>query len=150
VSCEPECLQNLPYLLVIIAFAQAHPLWLLGGRHWTGDDQVLEGGAHQLHVMPIDAFYYQTDGNPLPLRKHAAFDAGLASAGGLGPRSPPPPAPPCSSPHPLPASSTRSPALHQIPPHPPATAGGTPPLPPRFGTGRAPSNAHTTRSGPAP
>jgi hypothetical protein len=36
--------------------------------------------------MPIGASHHEPDGDPLPVREHAALDTGLAPVGGIGPR----------------------------------------------------------------
>src|SRR5262249_43909862 len=55
---ELECLQDLLDLWVVAALLPAPPLRLLQQfGHGPCDDPALEGGAHQLHVLPIGAFY---------------------------------------------------------------------------------------------
>ena len=93
--------------------------------------------------MPIGAFHRQTDRDPMPLGQQAAFDAGLAPVGGIGPRFFPAQAAPWSSPHPSPASPTRCRAAHQIARRPLAIISERRPLPPRPETDHAPWNART-------
>lgn len=82
---KAELLQRGIHLIVVVAGIQAHPLRLFLGRLWPCDDQAFDGRADQFHIMPIGPFYLQADRDAVPLRQQAAFDAGLAPVGGIGP-----------------------------------------------------------------
>jgi hypothetical protein len=82
---KAEFFQRCIDLIIVVASIQAHPLWLIRGRLWPCDDQAFDRCADQLHLMPIRPLHLQADRDAMPLGQQAAFDAGLAPVGGIGP-----------------------------------------------------------------
>ncbi len=123
---EAELFQNLAHFVVVVPFVQSQPLRRFFGCVWPLHSDALDGGPHQLHIMPVGAINRQSNRHPMPLRQQAALDPAFAAIGGIAPGFFPRPVAPWSSPHPYSARSSRCPVVHRTAPGRFATASGRP------------------------
>jgi len=76
---KTKLLQNVPDLLIIIAFVQTHALRLLGGWLRTLHHDIFHRLANQFHIVTVSSLHGQADGNPVPFRQQAPFDPTFGS-----------------------------------------------------------------------
>jgi hypothetical protein len=85
VGRKAKLVKDVAHLLVVIALVSAHPLGVLLARLRPVDDDTLDAGAHQLHVMALRPFNHEADWDSLPLREQAAFHPAFAAIARMGP-----------------------------------------------------------------
>src|SRR5262245_12558480 len=115
---EAELVEQLPYLVIIIAFVQTQPLVGVWGGVWPLHSYVLDGLARQLEIIPIRAGHGQPERHATAIGADAAFGADLAAVRGVLAHLFPPRGELWSSPRPSPATPSQSPARHRSLPGP--------------------------------
>ena len=90
VGGEAELIEQLAYLVVVVAAVEAQPLWLNRCRCGPLDRDRLERRAGQLEVVAVRARGADPDRDALALGEEAPFRPFLALSVGLGPVSSPP------------------------------------------------------------
>jgi hypothetical protein len=105
---EAKLMQDVAHLVIVVAFVQTQPLWLIVRRVGSLNDKALESGAHQFHVMPISAVQHQTNREAVAFGQQTAFAVALAAIGRVRPCFFPYRGP-WSSRHPYSASASRCP-----------------------------------------
>src|SRR5688572_4142867 len=90
VGSEAKLFQEVPHLIIVIAFIQAHPLRRVGGRVWPLHGNALDGCAGHLEIIAIRAVHRETARHATAVGEDAAFGAALAAVRGvLAPLFPP-------------------------------------------------------------
>src|SRR5262245_60944361 len=107
---EPELVQQLPYLVILIAVVQAHALCLLRYGLWPFDHEAVERAPHQFHVMPVGPIDRQPNRYAAAFGQQAALDPAFGAVGRIRPGFFPPRGVPWSSPRPCTASPTPCPS----------------------------------------
>jgi hypothetical protein len=80
---EPELVQQVSHLVVILAFVQTQPLRGFGGGVRPFHRYAFDGLARQLAIMPIRAGYGQPEWHATAVGEDAAFGAQLAAVRGV-------------------------------------------------------------------
>src|SRR5262245_59679826 len=115
VGREAKLDQEVPHLLIVVAFVQAHPLGSVGARIGPLDRDALDGLACQLEIIAIGAVYCEADRHPIPVGEDAALGPDLAAVRGVLAHLFPPQGELGSSPHPSQAMPSQSLAERHIP-----------------------------------
>src|SRR4029453_16311898 len=144
---EPKLLQNIAHFLIVIPFVEAHTLRLRLCWLRALDDQAVERGPHQFHVMAIGTLPHQAKGDAVALSQQTAFDPAFGAIGRVGAGFFPLPGVPWSWRRPCLASSSQCPVARQTAPPPFARVLRRPPLRPIAETGHARWTWDITRSG---
>src|SRR5262245_56772415 len=112
---EPELVQQVSHLVVIIAFVQAQPLRGFEGGLRPFHSYAFDGLARQLEIIPLRAGHGQTEWHATAVGEDAAFGAKLAAVRGVLAHLFPPQGELWSSPRPSPATPSQCPARHHSP-----------------------------------
>src|SRR5215510_5840845 len=117
-GCEPELVQQVSHLVVVIAFVQTHPLgslcWGLRSFHGSTLDRL----ACQFDLITVRTVHGQTDRHATAVGEDAALGADRAAVRGVLAHLFPPQGGLGSLPRPSPARPSQSPARHHMPPSP--------------------------------
>src|SRR5262245_38253139 len=134
VGGEPKFRQQLPHLVIVIAFVQTHPLRLLQRRHRALDGDTGDGLLDHLEVIAVRTFHGEADRHAAAVGEHAPFGAELPAVGRILADLFPPRGGLWSSPRPWPAIPSQCPARRRMPPDLAPTRQGRRRRPPTLGS----------------
>jgi len=143
-----KLLHQVAYRIVIVPFVQANALRMLPCRPRTANRDALEGGFHQLAVVPVRAVNCQTDRYAGGFRQDTSLDAVFGPIRGIGADFFPRPAEPWLWLRPSTARTSRFLCIHRtLAARPPRVSGRLRPPPiPGTGHGRYCSDRSRSRS----
>src|SRR5262245_36730757 len=118
VRSEAKLLQEIPDLVIVVAFIQAQALRRLRGRVWPLGSHTLKSLTRHFEVIAIRAVDGEPNWDALPVGEQAALGARFPAIGGILAHLFPPQGALWSSPRPWLATPRQCPARRHIPPAP--------------------------------
>src|SRR5262245_761494 len=145
---ESKLRHDIAHFLIVVPFIETQALRLR--RRWLRalDDEAVERGPHQFHIVPVSTSPHQSNRDTMALSQQTALDPAFGAIGGIGTSSPPRVAP-WSARRPCSASASQCLAARHTGLPPLARGAGTRPPQPTPETGRGRWIWHIIRSAAA-